>query len=188
MWKISIQYTVLGLEPMSFRMWVSSHNHLTRATTLYLQFLCANFTILKLTRSSKNQSFGHLKHFRYALSNKARISITEKQSGKLYWKISFSFFVVIIKISGKLHPKMREVRLLLGQCHKNKKPKQIWGWNCKCIIQDLLSMSSNSLSNEVAGGCGGSAGENGVHQPTRISVKEIQLEIRQDRHGDWTKS
>ena len=27
MWKISIQYTVLGFEPTTFRTWVSSHNH-----------------------------------------------------------------------------------------------------------------------------------------------------------------
>ena len=27
MWKMSIQYTVLGFEPTTFRTWVSSHNH-----------------------------------------------------------------------------------------------------------------------------------------------------------------
>ena len=32
--KMSIQYTVLGFEPTTFRKWVSSHNHLTRAPPL----------------------------------------------------------------------------------------------------------------------------------------------------------
>ena len=31
MWKVSIQYMVLGFEPMAFRTWLTSHNHKTRA-------------------------------------------------------------------------------------------------------------------------------------------------------------
>ena len=31
MWKMSIQYTALGLEPTTYRKWVSSHIHYTRA-------------------------------------------------------------------------------------------------------------------------------------------------------------
>ena len=31
-WKIAIQYTVLGFEPTTFRTWVSSHNHKTIKT------------------------------------------------------------------------------------------------------------------------------------------------------------
>ena len=34
MWKMSIQYTVPGLELTTFGTWVSSHNHLTRAPAL----------------------------------------------------------------------------------------------------------------------------------------------------------
>ena len=33
MWKMSIQYTVPGFEPTTFRPWASSHNHWTRAPT-----------------------------------------------------------------------------------------------------------------------------------------------------------
>ena len=38
MWKMSIQYMVLGLEPMTFRTWVSSHNHYTRAPAYTYRF------------------------------------------------------------------------------------------------------------------------------------------------------
>ena len=37
MWKMSIQYTVPGFEPTTFRTWVSSHNHWTRALLWFLQ-------------------------------------------------------------------------------------------------------------------------------------------------------
>ena len=39
MWKMSIQYMVPGFEPTTFRMWVSSHNHETRAPALKTSLL-----------------------------------------------------------------------------------------------------------------------------------------------------
>ena len=37
---MSIHYTVLGFEPATFRTWVSSHNHSTRAPAQQIFFTC----------------------------------------------------------------------------------------------------------------------------------------------------
>ena len=39
MWKMSSHYIVLGFEPTTFRTWVSSHNHWTRAPAQYYKVL-----------------------------------------------------------------------------------------------------------------------------------------------------
>ena len=41
--KMSIQYTVPGFEPMTFGLWVSSHNHYTRAPAQGITFLVTFF-------------------------------------------------------------------------------------------------------------------------------------------------
>ena len=59
---MSIQYSVLGFKPTTFRMWVSSHNHYTRAPkkvynipSVPLVDRTVNETILKIfVRQSEN--------------------------------------------------------------------------------------------------------------------------------------
>ena len=51
MWKISIQYTVLVFEPMTFTTWVTFHNHQTRSPCHFVNFLgnvnyCQKFAVL----------------------------------------------------------------------------------------------------------------------------------------------
>ena len=61
MQKISIQYVVLGFEPTTFRIWVSSHYHKTRAPALsppLSRFVCKerlkNVSDQKNTRLKRN--------------------------------------------------------------------------------------------------------------------------------------
>ena len=52
MWKTSIQYTVLGYEPKTFKTWVLSHNHLTSSWS-YQTFLGGNLDFPKIKKWKK---------------------------------------------------------------------------------------------------------------------------------------
>ena len=58
MWKMSIQCLVLGFEPMTFWLWVSSHNHLTRAPTRtdhLNKFFSARLRLARLEKESQQR-------------------------------------------------------------------------------------------------------------------------------------
>ena len=87
MWKMSIQYTVLGFELTTFGTWVSSHNHLTRAPAQLSKSSYASNGDFEIRLWEKCPSFEFNQNFQ-TLAKKRRFQKTYKL-GKFILAIKF---------------------------------------------------------------------------------------------------